>query len=244
MYKQPQIYLLTLEMLRDEKYFNENISTNLTNNYYWSDDWNTELYIELAKRGFISTSYDTKGGLVLLPELQFDYAILDFKDLHISQKVKKLINKDRYLFSQNRDFGDILVNISKSHKDNWLKDEYIELLLKLYASNDEIRNFKITSFSIRCKETNEIIAGEVGYIIGRIYTSLSGFASRDKKYNNFGNLQLVLLAKLLEEKEFAFWNLGHPHMAYKKKLGAKVYTRDAFLKRWSESTLLPTVNPS
>ena len=67
MYKQPQIYLLTLEMLRDEKYFTENISTNLTNNYYWSDDWNSELYIELAKKGFISTSYDSKGGLVLLP---------------------------------------------------------------------------------------------------------------------------------------------------------------------------------
>ena len=241
MYKQPEVYLLTLEMLKDETYFYENISTNMTNNYYWSDNWSSELYIELAKKGFISTTYDTKGGLVLLPELQFDYAILDFDDLHISQKVKKLLNADSYLFIQDGAFFEVLNGISSSHKDNWLKGEYIELLSSLYASNSEQKDFKITCFEIRCKESNELIAGEVGYIIGKTYTSLSGFASRNKKYNNYGNLQLVLLAKHLQISKFSFWNLGHPHMEYKKKLGAKVYSRDEFLKRWQNDIFFSEV---
>ena len=244
MYKQPEVYLLTLEMLKDETYFYENISTNMTNNYYWCDDWNAKLYIELAKKGFISTTYDTKGGLVLLPELQFYYAILDFKDLHISQKVKKLLNKNEFIFSKDTSLKEVLKLISSSHKHNWLKNEYEELLLKLYASKDERNDFNITSFELRCKVTKELIAGEVGYIIGKTYTSLSGFASRDKKYNNYGNLQLVLLARYLQDNQFSFWSLGHPHMEYKKKLGAKVYTREEFLKRWEGSVLLPTINPS
>ena len=85
---------------------------------------------------------------------------------------------------------------------------------------------------------------EVGYIIAKTYTSLSGFSSKDKKYNNYGTLQLVELSKYLEKNNFAFWNLGHPHMEYKKNLGAKVYSRKEFLKRWDTVTFLPTINPS
>jgi len=241
MYKQPKIYLLNEEILRDDEYFRINISQNMTNNYYWSDDWSTSFYISLAKKGFISTSYDTKGGLVLLPELQFDYAILDFKDLHISNKVKKLILKDDYVFLQNANFNDILASIEEAHKYNWLKDEYKELLLELYQTNNKKNNFEITSFELRDKFSDKLIAGEVGYIIGKTYTSLSGFSNRDKKYNNYGTLQMVILAKYLQAKGFLFWNLGHPHMEYKKKLGAKVYTREEFLKRWEESSILPTI---
>jgi len=62
-----------------------------------------------------------------------------------------------------------------------------------------------------------------------------GFSSRVKKHNNYGTLQLVLLAQYLQKKGFSFWNLGHPHMPYKKKLGAKVYTRSSFLKRWQDT---------
>ena len=83
MYQQPQIYNLTQEHLKDEELFQNQICLDMTNNYYWSDDWTVEFYKKLAYEGFISTTYETQSGLVLLPELQFDYAILDFKDLHI-----------------------------------------------------------------------------------------------------------------------------------------------------------------
>ncbi|MCD6433303.1 MAG: hypothetical protein J7L21_04605, partial [Sulfurimonas sp.] len=125
MYKQPQIYYLTSEKLKDRFYF-EQLCADMQNSYYWSDDWSEEFYIELAKEGFISTTYDTKDGLVLLPELQNDYGILDFKDLHISKKVKKLIDKDSYLFSFNTKFDEVLERFGKQHRDNWLKGEYLQ----------------------------------------------------------------------------------------------------------------------
>ena len=231
-------------MLGDDTYFQTHVLQNATNNYYWTDDWSSSFYISLAKKGFICTSYDTKGGLVLLPELQFDYAILDFKELHISKKVRNLLDKDTFVFSTNTNFEEVLNSIAVSHKDNWLKDEYQELMMDLYRNNNVENEFEIKSFELRNSKTNELIAGEVGYSIGETYTSLSGFCLRDKKYNNYGTLQLVLLSKYLQKNKFAFWNLGHPHMEYKKKLGARVHKREEFLKRWFESSLLPTIYSS
>ena len=241
MYKQPQIYYLTYEKLKNRLYF-EQLCLDMKNSYYWSDDWSEEFYIELAKAGFISTTYDTKGGLVLLPELQYDYAILDFKDLHISKKVKKLISEENYDFSINSKFDEVLSKISTQHKYNWLKDEYLHLLQSLHSHKREKKEFEIISVEIILKDSKELVAGEVGYIIGQTYTSLSGFSSKEKKYNNYGNLQLVLLAKYLEKNGFYFWNLGHPHMEYKKRLGCKIYKRDEFLLRWDEA--IPIINPS
>ena len=220
-------------MLEDELYFQNNIVTNMKNNYYWTKLWDENLYIQLAKKGFISTSYDTKDSLLLLPELQYDYAILDFDKLHISKKVKKLIEKNDATLNFNTKFDEVLKNLQKQHKYNWLKDDYAQLMKKLFKNKYE--NFKLISVELLSNE-QELIAGEIGYIIGTTYTSLSGFSSKSKIHNNYGKLQLTLLAKYLQNKGFSFWNLGHPHMTYKQKLGALTYTREDFLKRWQKAT--------
>ena len=208
----------------------------MQNCYFWSDDWSEDFYIELAKAGFICTTNDSKYGLVLLPELQYEYAILDFKDLHISSKVKKIMHKNNYELLVNSKFTQVLEKFSTQHKYNWLKEEYVELLKNLYMHNDTRSDFKIISFELICSESDKLIAGEVGYIIGKTYTSLSGFSSKEKRYANYGTLQLVLLAKHLKKYGFEFWNLGHPYMEYKQRLGCKTYSRSEFLKRWNKAT--------
>ena len=204
----------------------------MQNSYYWSDDWSEDFYIDLARAGFISTTYDAKDAILLLPELQVDYAILDFKDLHITKKVKKLLSENSYIFSINSRFDEVLEKISVQHKYNWMKDKYIQLLKNLYKNSEQKRDFKLISVEVISKYSDELISGEVGYIIGKTYTSLSGFSSKEKEYSNYGKLQLVLLSKYLEDKNFEFWNLGHPHMEYKQRLGCKTYSRSGFLKRW------------
>jgi len=208
----------------------------MQNNYYWSEDWSEEFYIELAKAGFISTTYETKDTLVLLPELQFSYAVLKFEDLHISKKVKKLLKEDNFIFSIDNDLDAVLEMVATQHRYNWLKGEYLHLLKKLHKK--EQNDFKLISVELYDKVTKKLIAGEVGYIIKKTYTSLSGFSLREKNYNNYGTLQLVLLAKYLQKNGFLFWNMGHPHMAYKQRLGAKIYARDEFLKLWSKALYL------
>ena len=80
---------------------------------------------------------------------------------------------------------------------------------------------------------NVMIGGEVGYTIGGAYTSLSGFLDRGNPVSNtMGTVQLLTLARLLQKNGYEFWNLGHPHMEYKVRIGAKILPRPEFLKRW------------
>jgi len=229
MYIQPEIYHITPQHLRDDLLF-EMMCNDMQNSYYWSDEWSDEFYVELAKKGFISTTYEAKQMLVLLPELEFDYAVLDFENLHISKKVAKLMRKKDYIFELDKRFDEVVESFGRFHKYNWLKGRYIDILKSLHKTSRD--DFSVHSIELCSKDGKQIIAAEVGYITNNIYTSLSGFCIKDKNYNNYGKLQMVLLAQYLEQKGIRFWNLGHPHMAYKLSLGAKIYKRKEFLKRW------------
>lgn len=232
MAKKQILYLIGQEELEDKNILFNYIYPNEKSNYYLSDDFSKDFYIKLAFYGFITTSISFENKFYLLPEIQFEYAILDFENLHISKKIKKLLNQNNFEFSINKDFNLVLENLEKYHKTNWLQDKYKELILSLIDYVHPTINFEIMSVELYDKDTKELIAGEIGYKINSTYTSLTGFSSKEKKYNNWGKLQLVLLAIYLEKKNFSFWNLGHPYMQYKFDLGAMSYSRKEFLKRW------------
>ncbi len=221
------LYLIEKNDIEDKNIL-YNIYKNKNTNYYASSDFSKEFYILLAKAGFISTSIIIENEFYLLPEIQFEYAILDFENLHINKKAKNLLNNKSYIFLINNDINSVLEKIEMYHKDNWLYGAYKDLILDLYKNPKE--HFEI--FCVELYDDNILVAGEIGYKINKTYTSLTGFSSKEKIYNNWGKLQLILLAKFLEEKNFSFWNLGHPYMQYKFDIGAKIYSRDEFLNRW------------
>jgi len=230
---EPEIHYITKYNLQQNFYLEKIVYPNMRCNYYWSNNFSKEFYIDLAYAGFISiTTQDSQSNMLLLPEMQFAYSILDFKNLHISKKVKSLMKKGGFRFSVNKRFYDVIEAIINHHSDNWLYGRYEEMLEDLYTTPKNKRDFRVISVEVTCAFTGKLIAGEVGYIIGRTYTSLTGFSSKERIYRNYGNLQMVLLSKVLEKNGFAFWNLGHPYMEYKNSLGAKIYTREEFLKRW------------
>lgn len=226
------IYYLTLNELKDKDILIDHIYSNMQENYYWSDDFSNEFYIHSAKCGFITTSMHYKNQFVLLPEIQFEYAILDFENIKVSKKVKKLLKEENYNFTINQRFDEVCEKIKTYHKDSWLKDEYIEIINNIKIDSSLNNDFSFLSIELNEKTTNNLISGEVGYKIGNIYTSLTGFTTKEKKYNNWGKLQLVLLNYYLEENHYSFWNLGHPQLQYKLDLGAQVYSRNDFLIRW------------
>ena len=232
MAKKQILYLIGQEELEDKNILFNYIYPNEKSNYYLSDDFSKDFYIKLAFYGFITTSISFENKFYLLPEIQFEYAILDFGNLHISKKIKKLLNQNNFEFSINKDFNLVLENLEKYHKTNWLQDKYKELILSLIDYVHPTIDFEIMSVELYDKDTKELIAGEIGYKINSTYTSLTGFSSKEKKYNNWGKLQLVLLAIYLEKENFSFWNLGHPYMQYKFDLGAISFSRKEFLKRW------------
>jgi Leu/Phe-tRNA-protein transferase len=233
------VYYLTFEDIKDKNILFNYIYANENSNFYLSDDLSKDFYINQAYCGFISTSIYIKKKFYLVPEMQFEYAILDFEDLHISKKVKKLLNKNDFIFTINKNFDEVIKNIQAHHETNWLSCEYHQLLKELLEYKHTSIDFEVKSFELWDKSTNTLVAGEIGYKISSTYTSLTGFCLKDKKYNNFGKLQLVVLAKYLQKNNYSFWNLGHPYMQYKFDLGAKTFSRKDFLKRWLKEVNLP-----
>ena len=198
-------------------------------NYYFSDDFSPKFYTQLARCGFLSTSILEDNKQYLLPEMQFEYAILDFENLNISKSINKLLQTANYKFTINTKFQEVINKLDDYHHNNWLSGKYKDTIDYIYEN--PTNEIEILSVELSDKNNN-LIAGEIGYIIGKTYTSLTGFSSKQKEYKNWGKLQMVLLAKFLEKENFDFWNLGHPYMEYKFDLGALKYTRIDFLKRW------------
>jgi hypothetical protein len=75
------------------------------------------------------------------------------------------------------------------------------------------------------------MAGEIGFSVGRVYTSLSGWTQKRTRERP-GKSQLVLLGIWLMKKGYEFWSLGHcysPQMEYKRQLGHRIWPREDFL---------------
>jgi Leu/Phe-tRNA-protein transferase len=210
---------------------------------YWSQDWSPEFYLLQAKAGFIATSFfHPQLGSVLLPEIQTNYAVLDWKNRHCERSMKRWQRSARfrdqnYRLEHQHDFEAILKGIQDTHgKGNWLRGPYVELL-RLLRQHKADPDFRLTTTGLLARD-GELVAGEIGYEISRTYTSLTGFCRRDHPDDrHVGKLQLHWLAESLEARGFAFWNLGHPHMAYKEQLGARILPRKEFLARWPDLSL-------
>ncbi len=229
---QPSIDYISYEDVTSNTTLETVVYPNMYKNYYWSDDFSAENYVALAKAGFISVTEEYNGQEFLIPEIQYKYALLDFENLHISKKVQKLLNQKTFTLEFSSELDEVFEAINALHKSSWLTPKYLNMLKETQELES---SFKVQSIELR--EDGKLVAGEIGYIISKTYTSLSGFSNREKCYRNYGTVQLVLLAKYLEKNGFDFWNFGHPYMDYKLALGAKIYEREDFLKRWKVSIL-------
>ena len=131
-----------IEYLYSEHVCNkENLHTviypDLDHDYYWSDNFSCKFFIVLAKAGFITIGYVNEAVPIILPQLQTHYALLEHKDLHISQHVKKLLQKSTYRFTTNERFQEVIEGIKKSYEDCWIHPAYEALLHELHQGSFE-----------------------------------------------------------------------------------------------------------
>ena len=106
----------------------QHVYENKVKNYYWTDDFSPEFYITQARAGFIAVTMEHENKVILAPEIQKSYAILDFKDLHISRKVKKLLKAKNLQLEMAYDFDEVHEHIVNFHSLTWLKKPYLETL--------------------------------------------------------------------------------------------------------------------
>ena len=79
---------------------------------------------------------------------------------------------------------------------------------------------KMRTFEVWDRATGALVAGELGYACGDVYTSLSGFS----RMASAGAVQCAATAKLLARSGYVLWDLGM-ELPYKTKLGARFAAR-------------------
>ena len=155
-------------------------------------------------------SYQQESFYILLPKLHLVRSALLFPDLHIKKSVSRFLS--RYELRIDSDFDFILDKCVQIHGSSWLTPPLVEIIKKLRNKNN--RRIKPVSFAVY--RDGELKAGEVGVVIGRVYTSYSGYYEED----NAGTVQMIKMAQWLDKTGFDFLDLGMP-LDYKTALGAK-----------------------
>lgn len=222
------------------------IYEDIEQSWYWTDSWSPRFYIDLARCGFITICTDhPDSGLILLPQMHIQSALLDWPERRMSRSFASFVRSSlqpldaRLRITRNLDAA--LEALDRAwNTQSWLYPRYRTLLLEAARLGDA-EGFYPVAVELRAKHplsgVHELAAGELGYVIGKTYTSLSGFMQPDRKtWNNMGKIQLHALAHILERVGFSFWNLGQSQMQYKVDLGARIVERSEFLPRWIDAT--------
>ncbi|MGE9296011.1 MAG: hypothetical protein ACQKBV_06980 [Puniceicoccales bacterium] len=230
------IYKIDRTVLADGITLHAVIYPNDALNTFWADDWDPALFRALAKAGFLTISHrDPANQAILLPQLHDQYSVLDWPNIRLDRHIRRLVREETLAKRDihlriNTDPGPVCQSIQSCHKDSWLQPEYATLMQQLTEPREDLRAIGIELWD---GQRDSLIGGELGYVMGRTYVSLTGFLDRSApEHNHLGKVQLAALGKLLERSGYAFWNLGQTYQKYKFDLGAKATPRIAFLRRW------------
>jgi Leu/Phe-tRNA-protein transferase len=159
---------------------------------------------------------------VLQPKLHHTRCVVDPRRVRVQSRMSK--RAGGYTLSLNQAWDAVIAGVSGQHSHNWL---YPPLAGSLRAVNSSSTRPSVTVHSVEVWDTTRrLVAGEIGYAVGAVYTSMTGFY--DHTVTGAGRIQLTALAGLLTRCGFELWDLGMV-MDYKRDLGAVGMPREEFV---------------
>ena len=150
---------------------------------------------------------------ILLPKLHLIRSVLFFPELHIKKRIRPLLSS--YELRIDTDFNIILDKCLQKHGEAWLTPPLVEIIKNL-RKNTTASCKGARPFSFALYRDGELKAGEFGIVMGRVYTSYSGYYDED----NAGTVQMILMVQWMEKNGFDFLDFGMP-LDYKSDLGAQ-----------------------
>ena len=177
---------------------------------------------------YLSFEGDTNKKFIVKPWTDSNERIvLPLNNLHIGKTNRRYLEKygDLYELRYDSDFDSVMDNIYKKYYEK--NDDYLPILRHLLTAINKTTNSP-RAVSVALYKGGELVAGEVGIQIGRIYTSYTGY--HDEPYA--GIVQIILLAQLLEGMGVDYIDFG-PSIdrwnQYKFRLGAEKMSFEAYI---------------
>lgn len=159
----------------------------------------------------------------LTPKLHLDRCILDPALTRVTRTARR--ESSRYRFSVNHAFQAVMDSCIEEHGPDWLIPELAQAFAQLHS---ERRGRRVAFLSVELWDSKDEfhgpVAGEIGYLVGSAFVSLTGF----RKASGAGTVQLAALGAFLTQAGVRIWDLGMP-LGYKLALGGVPLPRSRFL---------------
>jgi len=191
------------------------------------------LVAQVMSEGFLPIA--TKGAM--LPKLHEHRCVISLpENLHVSRSVRK--KSKRFKITVNQAFGQVIEGCKEQHgRRCWLYPPLVEAFQAIFdAKGVSVGIFedgtklsgrkcpvRLYSVEVWNESSGALVGGELGYTVGSVYTSLTGFSKEDSA----GSVQLAALGRLLCSLGFTLWDLGM-EMDYKNSLGCHRMPREEF----------------
>ncbi|RHY28753.1 hypothetical protein DYB25_013264 [Aphanomyces astaci] len=200
--------------------------------HYHDDFWVSRTFDpsfigQVMYAGFLPIAMQQGRHCYLLPKLHAHRCVIaPLSSLHIPKQVRK--KAKGFHMTINMAFDNVVAGCHAQHGKAWLYPPVVTAFRAMLGGipilNEGGRQVQLVSIEL-WNDQNELVAGELGYTNGAMYTSLTGFTGT----NGAGTMQLYALGSYLHKRGFQLWDLGMS-MPYKMALGAKEVPRTEFVQ--------------
>jgi len=187
---------------------------------------------------YLALKGDPREKVIIYPRICKYRIVLQFSKLHIGKTIKRHLRQyaGRYELKFDSDFDIIFTKCQERYRDDYDDVLYMENFRFLFSiinkNNDSPRAIGVGLYL-----DGKLVAGDIGVQVRQVYTSYSGYHD----LSGTGSVQLLMLARYLEENGFVFWDLGSDTISrferYKYKMGAEKISNAEYQK------LFHSVNP-
>jgi Leu/Phe-tRNA-protein transferase len=207
------------------------LTLTMKGDFAWSLNFRPSFLAALMFEGFLPICCELGGGsglYCLLPKLHEQRCILAWDSLYVSKRNRQKAKK--FVLTHNTAFDQVVTGCIKQHGESWLWPPMRQIFGALFSHGRLHPAFAVQMHSFELWQDNELVAGELGCVVGAVYTSFTGFYT----VASSGSVQMLLTALLLRVHGCHFWDLGQ-HFDYKIKLGACMVPRAEFLRQFHKA---------
>jgi arginyl-tRNA---protein transferase len=175
-------------------------SKSKTKEFCISPTFHPDFIDEVCYNGYFPMAISAWKYPIMAIKCHANRCIINLNEFKINKStIKKSKN---FYITMNQDFDKVIQLCILEHGESWLYPQLVSSFRYIFYNSTKFR-VNILTFELY-DENDSIVAVELGYLVGSVYTSLTGA----KFIDSSGTIQLATLCKFFEKNGIAFWDMG------------------------------------